>query len=284
MTESLRLAVPNKGRLKEPSTALLRDAGLTFESSDRALSVPVQNTELELIFVRTDDVPELVTDGVADVGITGYDLLAESELGESLKVLAELDYGHCRLAAAVPAHSSDIDSWDAFSGSRIATSHPRVTANFFAEKGIDVTVVEFKGSVEVATKIGVADAIIDLVSTGSTLQVNGLRAVGTVLDSQAVLVAGDRDNGTVVRLASALAAVVDARRSRYLVLNAPEDRVDGITELVPGLRSPTIMPLQEQGMVAIHTTVPTNRVWDLLPRLQAAGGEDILVLPIHQML
>lgn len=284
MTEGLRIAVPNKGRLKEPSTALLHDAGLSFESTDRALSVPVQNADLELIFVRTDDIPELVTDGVADVGITGYDLLAESELGASLKVLAELDYGHCRLAAAVPAHNSDISRWEAFSGSRIATSHPRVTGSFFADKDIDVKVVEFKGSVEVATKIGVADAIVDLVSTGSTLQINGLRAVGTVLESQAVLVAGERQNGTVARLASALSAVVTARRTRYLVLNAPEERVEEIAELVPGLRSPTVMPLQESGMVAIHTTVATSKVWDLLPRLEAAGGQDILVLPVHQML
>ncbi len=284
MTASLRLAVPNKGRLKDPSTALLRDAGLSFESTDRALSVPVRNADLELIFVRTDDVPELVTDGVADVGITGYDLLAESELGPSLEILAELDYGRCRLAAAVPSHNSDIDNWEAFSGARVATSHPRVTGRFFAEREIDVTVVEFKGSVEVATKIGVADAIIDLVSTGSTLQVNGLRAVGTVLESQAVLVARSRHNGTVARLATALSAVVAARRTRYLVLNAPRDRVDDIADLVPGLRSPTVMPLQEEGMVAIHTTVATDAVWDLLPRLEAAGGQDILVLPIHQMI
>lgn len=281
MNRRLRLAVPNKGRLKDPSARLLWDAGLSFEITDRSLSVSVRNADIDLIFVRTEDIPELVTDGVADLGITGQDLLAEH--GTGLATLAELGFGRCRLTAAVP-NVSGIDKVEDLAGLRIATSHPATTRRFFADRGLEVSVIPLRGSVEVATKLGVADGIVDLVSTGSTLMVNGLREVGTILDSQAVLVSTGDGNGAVGRIATALQAVVAGRGKRYILLNAPSSRVEQIADLIPGLEAPTVVPLAEEGWVAIHSVVAADEVWGLLPLLEEAGGQGILVLPIEQLI
>jgi ATP phosphoribosyltransferase len=282
----IRLALPNKGRLQQPTVDLIRTAGLAFETTDRALSVKARNADIELLFVRTEDVAELVSDGVAELGITGQDLLAE--FGAALEVLAELAYGHCRLAAAVPT-GSHVAKLEDLAGLRVATAHPHATSRFFGRRGIAVTVVPLRGSVEVATKLGVADAIVDLVSTGSTLMVNGLREVGLVLASQAVLVArpadgnGAADNGASGRVATAIKAVVAGRGKRYLLLNAPAHAVDTISTLIPGLEAPTVVPLAEQGMVEIHSVVAADDIWNLLPRLEEAGGTGILVVPIEQL-
>ena len=281
MSSLVRIAVPNKGRLRAPSIELLQASGLSFEASDRALSVRVGNAEIDLLFVRTEDVPELVDDGVADLGITGVDLLAE--FGTDLEVLLELGFGRCRLAAAVP-NASDLSKIEDFAGKRIATAHPGVTSRFFADAGIDVTVVPLRGSVEVATKLGVADGIVDLVSTGSTLRVNGLREIGTLLESEAILVSGGRGNGAVDRIATAIGSVVAARRKRYLLLNAPRESVDDIAALIPGLTAPTVMPLAGGDMCAVPSVVDADDVWHLLPRLEEAGGRGILVLPIEQLI
>lgn len=279
---TIALAVPNKGRLKDPSVQLLRDAGLSFETTDRALSVPVRNVDAELLFVRTEDIPELVADGVADVGITGIDLIAER--GNGLETLVELSYGHCRLVAAVP-NASKIQDISQLSGSRVATAHPNTTGRFFRDNEIEVTVIPLRGSVEVATKIGVADAIVDLVSTGSTLRVNGLRSIGTILESQAVLVAraGDAGRDGAAQVVTALRAVVAGRGKRYVLLNAPIEAAESIEALIPGLEAPTVVPLAEEGWVAIHSVVDAEHMWELLPKLEAAGGKGILVLPIEQL-
>jgi ATP phosphoribosyltransferase len=206
-----------------------------------------------------------------------------AEYGTDLEVLAELAYGHCRLAAAVPI-SSTVQKVDDLAGLRVATAHPGATGRFFSSRDIDVTVVPLRGSVEVATKLGVADAIVDLVSTGSTLMVNGLREIGLVLASQAVLVAGPTtSNGATTRVATALRAVVAGRGKRYLLLNARIDAVATIATLIPGLEAPTVVPLAEEGMVAIHSVVGADEIWNLLPRLEEAGGHGILVLPIEQL-
>lgn len=285
MTRVLRLAVPNKGRLESSTATLLRDAGLVFEKTERALSVNVLNVDLELLFVRADDIPEMVADDVADLGITGQDLLAEH--GNGLPVLAELGYGRCRLVAAVP-RTIDADNADDFAGYRVATSHPNVTSAFFSERGVDVTIVPLKGSVEVAPKLDVADAVVDLVSTGSTLLVNGLRQVGTILESQAVLVANPASlaerRTEVEQVSTALSAVVAGRGKRYLLLNAPEEAVDKMAEIIPGMESPTVVPLAEEGWVAVHSVVDADEVWNVLPDLKALGGRDILVLRIQQLI
>lgn len=279
---TVRLAVPNKGRLKEPTVRLLKDAGLSFEVTDRSLTARVRNADIELLFVRTEDICELVDDGVADAGITGQDLLAED--ASQLDQVLELGFGHCRVAAAVPT-ASDIEKVEDLAGKRVATSHARIAEAFFTERGIEVDVVRLRGSVEVAPKLGIADGIVDLVSTGSTLIVNGLREIGTILESRAVLVWQDTNgHAEAARLETALRSVVDARSRRYIVLNAPEASVPEIAEIIPGLEAPTVVPLAEDGWVAIHSVVSAGEVWTLLPRLEAAGGRGILVLPITQVL
>jgi ATP phosphoribosyltransferase len=284
MSARLRLAVPNKGRLVEPTLELLHDAGLVFDEHDRSLVARVQNFDLDILFVRTDDIAEFVGDGVADLGITGGDLLAEA--GAELPIIRELGYGRCRLAVAVPADTSISDVED-LAGLRVATSHPNTARRYFAERGIAVDVVSLSGAVEVAPRLGLAEAIVDLVSTGSTLVMNGLRPIGDLLDSQAVLVANPRASQRVApelaALDTMLGAVIAARDRKYLMLNAPADQAAAIEALLPSLESPTVIPLAHSGMIAIHSVVGANDVWGLLPRLKAAGASGILVLPIEKI-
>ncbi|HYC06610.1 MAG TPA: ATP phosphoribosyltransferase [Candidatus Binatia bacterium] len=284
MNDRLRLAVPNKGRLVEPSLELLRDAGLVFEEHDRTLLVRVQNLALDILFVRTTDIVEFVGDGVADLGVTGHDLLAE--MGAELPVLRLLGYGTCRLTAAVPTDST-YQVVEELAGVRVATAHPETTRRFFAERRIPVDVVPLSGAVEVAPRLGLAEAIVDLVSTGSTLAMNGLRPIGEVLTSEAVLVANPAAVATradeLAAIDTMLAAVIAARGRKYLMMNAPEERLAELEDLLPGLESPSIIPLAHAGMVALHAVVDADAVWDLLPKLKAAGASGILVLPIEKI-
>jgi ATP phosphoribosyltransferase len=284
MTTLLRLAVPNKGRLQVPTAGLLSQAGLIYERTERALSAPVANVDLELLFVRAEDVCEMVADGVAALGVTGLDLLRES--GTDLQVVAELGFGTCRLTAAVP-NASPIRDLAGVKGMRVATAHAHVTGEFFAKQGIEVTLIPLRGSVEVAPKLDVADAIVDLVSSGSTMMVNGLRPVATLLESQAVLVAGPSVDGLTVgqqQVATMLQAAVAARLKRYVVMNAPQDALEAIEEIIPGIEAPSVVPLAHNGKVAIHSVVDAKDVWQVLPRLKDAGATGILVLPIESLI
>lgn len=287
MSDTLRIALPNKGRLADPVVDLLSAAGLSFERTERALSVHMWNADIELLFVRTDDIGELLTDGVADLGVSGQDLLADFDAG--FETLVELGIGRCSLVAAVP-RSSDIRTLDDFEGIRVATSHRRVTASYFADRNVKVDLVPLKGSVEVAPKLGIAEAIVDLVSSGSTLLVNSLRPVLTIMESQAVLVAPSphapytaRKAETVHQFATMIQAVVAGRTKRYLLMNAPEASKDEILALLPSLDSPTVIPLADGDHVAIHSVINRDEAWDLLPRLQRAGATGLLVVPIGQM-
>ena len=285
MSERLRLAVPNKGRLVEPTVALLRDAGLVFEEHDRALVARVQNYDLDILFVRTNDVIEFVGDGVADLGVTGIDLL--SETGAELPRGRELGYGRCRLTAAAP-NDSEIRAVDDLAGHRVATSHPNTTRRFLAERGIEADVIPISGAVEVAPRLGLAEAIVDLVSTGSTLVMNGLRPIGDVLASQAVLIANPRAHRErsmeLAAIDTMVSAVIAARDRKYLMMNAPAATLPEIEGLLPALESPTVIPLAHDGMIAIHSVVGADEVWGLLPRLKAAGASGILVLPIEKII
>jgi ATP phosphoribosyltransferase len=285
MRERLRLAIPNKGRLLESTLGLLHDAGLVFEEHDRSLVARVQNHPLDILFVRTGDVIEFVNDGVADAGVTGGDILAES--GVDLPVLRQLGYGRCRLVAATPA-DSPYEAISDLAGVRIATSHPNVTRRFFAQQGIPVEVISLSGAVEVAPRLGLADAIVDLVSTGSTLAMNGLRAIGDLLASEAILLT----NSQAVRqrpeeldgIVTMLGSVIAARGRKYLMMNAPAAKLGELEALLPGLESPSVIPLAHAGMIAIHSVVGADEVWGLLPRLKGAGASGILVLPIEKIL
>jgi len=284
MRDRLRLAVPNKGRLVEPSLALLHDAGLVFEEHDRSLVSRVQNYDLDVLFVRTTDVIEFVRDGVAELGITGLDLLAET--GAQLPQVRELGFGRCRLAVAV-ANDAPYQAVTDLAGLRVATAHPATTRRFFAERGVDLEVIALSGAVEVAPRLGLAEAIVDLVSTGSTLAMNGLRPIADVLASEAVLVANpDAVNGHAGRMAAIdtmFGAVLAARGRKYVMMNAPAARLPELEALLPGLESPSVIPLAHAGMIAIHSVVGADDVWDLLPRLKAAGASGILVLPIEKI-
>lgn len=282
---TLRIAVPNKGRLEKPAADLLRQSGMRYEKTERSLSVPVANVDIELLFVRTDDIPELVADRVAAMGITGLDVVEEAQL--PVAVVAELGFGRCRLSAAVPS-SADVETVADFAGLRIATSHPGTTERFFADKGVDVTTVPLRGSVEVAPRLDVADAIVDLISTGSTMRVNGLRPIVTLLESQAVVVQHLDLEGPEAELAAQvvtmLRSVIAGRQKRYILMNAPLSDVEKIGKLIPGFESPTVVPLAHDGMVAIHSVVDADRVWSVLPKLRDAGATGILVLPIEQLI
>jgi ATP phosphoribosyltransferase len=284
MRTRLRLAIPNKGRMVEPTLRLLHDAGLMFEEHDRSLVSLVQNYELDILFVRTNDVIEFVGDGVADLGITGEDLL--SETGAELPRIRGLGYGRCRLAAAVPADTAYRTVED-LTGLRVATAHPNTARRFFEERRIPVEIIPISGAVEVAPRLGLAEAIVDLVSTGSTLVMNGLRPVGDVLESEAVLVANPaamRDRAPdLAAIDTMLSAVIAARGRKYLMMNAPAATLPQLEALLPALESPTVIPLAHEGMIAIHSVVGADDVWGLLPRLKAAGASGILVLPIEKI-
>ncbi|MDA8237808.1 MAG: ATP phosphoribosyltransferase [Chloroflexi bacterium] len=280
----MTLAVPNKGRLVEPTLQLLHDAGLVFEERDRSLVSRVENVAIDILFVRTNDVIEFVRDAVADLGVTGGDLLAEA--AATLPVVRPLGYGRCRLAAAVPS-DAPLAAAEDLAGLRVATSHPRATTRWFAERAIDVEVIPLSGAVEVAPRLGLAEAIVDLVSTGATLATNGLRPIGDLLASEAVLVgnpAALRESADeVARLDTMLGAVLEGRRRKYVMMNAPAERLAELEALLPGLESPSVIPLAHAGMIAIHAVVGADDVWGLLPRLKAAGASGILVLPIEKL-
>jgi ATP phosphoribosyltransferase len=233
------------------------------------------------MLVRAADIPEYVQDGVVDCGVTGADLVAES--GARVDTLLGLGFGACTLEAAVPTEAP-ADALSELEGMRVATVYPRLAERLLAERGIGVGIVRVTGSVEVAPRLGLADAIVDLVSSGSTLRTNGLRSLGVLLSSEAVLVARDGEDLRAREMATVLRSVVEARETRYLMLNAPESALDEICRIVPGSRSPSVVPLAEPGMVALQALVPAADVWRLLPRLEAAGGSSILLVPVERML
>jgi ATP phosphoribosyltransferase len=281
----IRLALPNKGRLCQPAASLLTEAGFGFEADDRRLFAPCHNYPLDLLFVRAGDIPEYTQDGVVDLGITGSNLLEES--GAQVDRWLRLGFGHCRLEVAVPK-SGTLSRLEDLSGQLVATSHPRTTAKFFAERGLETRLVEISGAVEITPLLGVADAIVDLVSTGTTLATNGLRPLQTILESEAELVAARELEPARLELAEhvrmVLASVIAARDRKYLMLNAPGSKVAAIRDLLPGMGSPSVLQLADPSMVAVHAVVDGPTIWDLLGPLRQLGATSILVLPIEKLI
>jgi ATP phosphoribosyltransferase len=280
----LLVAVPSKGRMAQPALDLLDAAGLRFEPGERALHVPCQNAPVDLLLVRPHDIPEYVQDGVVHVGITGANLVAEAlaDVGE----LAELGFARCTLEAAVPTAAPQQTLAD-LAGLRVATAYPVSTRSVLEQLGVEAELVTVSGSVEAAPRLGLSDAVVDLVSTGSTASVNGLRRIGRLLSSEAVLItnrqAFEERRDLVERLELMLRGVVAARSRRYVMLNASEENLAAIRELLPGMGAPSVLPLAEPGQIAVHAAVPADEIWDLLPPLKAAGASSILVVPVERL-
>lgn len=288
----LRIALPNKGRLSEEARELFADAGLPIRAvSERALTASLGDV-FEAIFVRAQDIPEFVADGAADAGVTGGDLIAESQ--RDLATIADLEFGRCRLAVAA-REESGIHSLEAIpSGARVATVFPRLTTRFFAERGQAVEVVPMSGAAEIAPHLGIADLIVDLVSTGSTLRTNGLREIETVMHSTARLVVanaptprGDASQRAraLDELVMALGSVLRARGQRYVMANVPRERLEEIRRVVPGLNGPTVVDILDGGnYVAVHAVVPATRIYRTIAELKALGAEGILVTRIERLM
>ena len=284
MTAPLRIAVPSKGRLAAATTQLLRDAGITVPGDDRRLLVPVEEQNMEILLARTDDIPTLIRDGAADIGVAGGNQLLEHG-SAGIELLTELGFGACRLVLAVP-NASAITTKEQLAGARIATSHPNILADYLDTNGIAASVVTLSGSIELAPTIGAADAICDLVSTGETLRQNSLRAIGEVLRSQAVLLARTQvtPDPRIAVLQTAVESVLAARPKRYLMLNAPDVALEAIIALLPGLDAPTILPLARSDMHAVHAVVDAAELPRLLHPLKEAGASGLLVLPIEHLI
>lgn len=285
----LRIALPNKGRLSEKALDLFATAGLKAEFSSARALVAQLGPDFQAIFVRAADIPEFVADGAADLGVTGADLVAES--GRDVEELLDLGFGRCRLAVAVPESSAIRHPADIPPGSRIATSFPGITRSFFETMGVDIEIAPVSGATEIAPHLGVADVIVDLVSTGSTLRVNRLREVATILESTARVVANREalaepaQERALRELVAALESVLRARARRYLMANVPKARLDEVREVLPGINGPTIVEVADSGAwVAAHAVVDADRVYQTIARLKALGAEGILVTKIERLM
>ena len=280
----LRIAVQKSGRLHDDSVALLRECGIDLRNVKDRLRTESDDFPLEVFFLRDDDIPQYVEDGVADIGIVGQNVLLEK--GRDVEVVQELGFGKCRLSLAVPRS----ESWEgvpSLEGRRIATSYPRIVGDFLERQGVRAEIHEISGSVEIAPGIGLADVVADLVSSGGTLFMNGLREVEPILQSQAVLVKNKGLDASGQRLLESLLfrirAVKRAKRNKYVLLNAPNDRLGDIIALLPGMKSPTVLPLAESGWSSVHSVLSEEEFWDRIERLKAAGAQGILVVPIEKM-
>lgn len=280
----LMLAVPAKGRMAEPALKLCSDAGLAFEVTERSLVVPCANAPVDLLLVRPSDIPEYVQDGVVHLGITGANLVVEAEA--DVQVMAELGFARCTLEAAVPEDSALAAIAD-LGGLRVATAYPVSTRKLLAAQGVECEIVPVSGSVEATPRLGLADAIVDLVSTGSTISANGLRRIGSLLSSQAVLVAGrearDGKADLAVRLELMLSGVVAARGRRYVMMNASVDDLAAIRAVLPSMGAPSVLQLADERQIAVHAAVDVTEIWELLPALRKAGASSILVLPVERL-
>ncbi|MEX1011980.1 MAG: ATP phosphoribosyltransferase [Balneolaceae bacterium] len=283
---SLRIAVQKSGRLTEKTLNLLEAIGFRFDDYKRSLLIRSRNFDVELLLIRDDDIPEYVEDGVCDLGFVGANVRAED--GADVTVLKGLDYGVCRLSLAAPK-SGAIRTAKDFSGKKVATSYPKLTKAWFDKREVDVEIVTISGSVEIAPLLEVADAICDLVSTGNTLKANGLLELDTIFESETELIRtnkplSDGKQQLIQKILQRIDGHQTAEKSRYIMMNAPSDAIPKIREIIPSLKSPTIVPLADDGMVAIHTVVPISTFWDVMEKLKEAGASGIVMLPIESMI
>ena len=288
----LHIAIQKSGRLSDYSRGLLKDAGLRIQNGKNDLTARVENFPADLMFVRDDDIPTFVSDGVCEFGVVGENVLQEFALGAAeagIEIVARLGFGRCSLRIAAP-ETAEYGGPETLRGSRIATSYPCLVRRFLDERGIEADVVKMNGAVELAPRLGIAGFVCDLVSTGATLEANGLRAVETVLDSEAVLVrtardVGDRKAELGSRLLSRIDGVLATRDSKYIMMNAGEESLERISAILPGAEAPTIVPLHGRpGHFAVHAVCQESVFWETLQKLKDAGASAILVVPIEKMM
>lgn len=285
----LKIAVPNKGRLSEATLDLFRKAGLKLEmNQERKLFASALDRTVQILFLRAQDIPEFVQDGVAHLGVTGEDIIQET--GKRVEEMMDLRFGYCRLVVAVPQKSGWQDVKDVPDGARVATSFPRLTKRFFADAGKEVDVVEVSGATEITPHIGVADLIVDLTSSGSTLAMNNLREMANVVQSSARVIANPAAladeplRARIDSILSSLESVINARGKRYLMANVPRDRLDDVRAILPGLKGPTVMDvLSHPDVVATHAVVDEDALFEIINALKAIGATGMLVLPIERL-
>lgn len=285
MNTPLRIAIQKSGRLQEDSLKLLKESGLHFSNGKDQLKTQARNFPIELLFLRDDDIPQYVEDQVADAGIVGENVLIEKQKKNEL--VKRLDFAKCRLSIAVP-RSENYTGISYLQGKNIATSYPVIVQQFLDKHGIQAGIHEISGSVEIAPGIGLADAICDIVSTGSTLLSNGLKEVETVIQSEAVLIATpnlpEAKKQILDKLIFRINAVQSAKNNKYILLNCPNESIEKITSVIPGMKSPTIMPLSRTGWSSLHSVVDENDFWEKIDLLKSFGAEGILVIPIEKMI
>ncbi|MEX1241284.1 MAG: ATP phosphoribosyltransferase [Cyclobacteriaceae bacterium] len=285
METLLRIAIQKSGRLQEGSLELLKESGLSFSNGKDQLKTQARNFPVEVLFLRDDDIPQYVEDKVADVGIVGENIFVEKQ--KSNELVKRLDFAKCRLSIAVP-RSENYEGVKSLQGKNIATTYPNIVKKFLAKHKIHAGIHEISGSVEIAPGIGLADAICDIVSTGSTLLSNGLKEVEVVMQSEAVVIASTNLSGEKQKILDKLLfridAVQKARNSKYILLNCPNESIEKITSVIPGMKSPTIIPLARPGWSSLHSVVDENDFWERIDQLRSFGAEGILVVPIEKMI
>jgi ATP phosphoribosyltransferase len=282
---NIKIAIQKSGRLSEKSFNLLEECGISFGGNHRKLISNATNFPIEILFLRDDDIPEYIRDGVADAGIVGENEYLESKM--PLSIVKRLGFSKCRLSLAIPKNH-EYQGIKYFQGKRIATSYPNILKNYLDQHNIDSEIHKISGSVEISPGIGLADAIFDIISTGSTLISNGLKEVELVMKSEAVLIApGNMENDkkdVLDKLLFRINSVLEAKNYKYILLNAPNDRLDNIIELIPGMKSPTTVPLAQEGWSSVHSVVNINEFWQVIDKLKAFGAKGILVVPIENMI
>lgn len=283
--EILRIAIQKSGRLTEKSMQLLSDCGIQLQNGKRKLLSPATNFPLEIYYLRDDDIPQYVEDGVADIGILGENVLLEEQA--KVDKILDLGFAQCRLSLAIPKNEvyTGLDYWQ---GKKIATTYSNILRQYLKEKHIEADIHSISGSVEIAPSIGLAEGICDLVSSGSTLLSNGLKEVEVILKSQAVLIANQNlplgKQQILEQLLFRIRAKQAAAHNKYILLNAPNDRIEAICALLPGMKSPSILPLKDKNWSSLHSVVQEQAFWEVIDKLKAAGAEGILVIPIEKMI
>ncbi len=283
--KNLKIAIQKSGRLYEDSIKTLKEAGIDFSNGMNKLKTEALNFPLEVFFLRDDDIPQYVEDGVADIGIVGENVLLEKN--KAVDVIDRLGFGKCRLSIALPKEKTYAGIQD-LQGKRIATSYSGILKGFLEKNQVKAEIHEISGSVEIAPGIGLADAICDLVSSGSTLFTNGLKEVEVVLKSEAVLIGNKNvsaEGQTIIaKLLFRLNAVRKAKNNKYILLNAPNEQLDAIIKVLPGMKSPTVLPLADKGWSSVHSVVNENEFWEIIEKLKENGAQGILVVPIEKMI